>query len=87
MQLINKSKSAVYLHHSASDEVVDKVQRITGISEQEFPFTYLGCPIFYTRRKMNHYQGLINKVLDKLQSWKGKLLSIGGRIVLISIVF
>lgn len=33
---------------------------------------------------MDHYQGLINKVLDKLQSWKGKLLSIGGRAALIS---
>nr|XP_009627442.1 uncharacterized protein LOC104117989 [Nicotiana tomentosiformis] len=74
----------VYLHHLASDDVVDKVQRITGIGKQEFPFTYLGCPITYTRRKMNHYQGLIIKVLDKLQSWKVKLLSIGGRAVLIS---
>nr|XP_009789135.1 PREDICTED: uncharacterized protein LOC104236814 [Nicotiana sylvestris] len=83
-QLINKSKSAVYLHHSASDEVVDKVQRITGIPRQDFPFTYLGCPIFYTRRRMDYYQGLITKVMDKLQNWKGKLLSIGGRAVLIS---
>ncbi|XP_075076732.1 uncharacterized protein LOC142163356 [Nicotiana tabacum] len=33
VQLINKSKSAVYLHHSASDEVVDKVQRITGLGD------------------------------------------------------
>lgn len=33
---------------------------------------------------MDHYKGPINKVLDKLQSWKGKLLSIGGRTVLIS---
>ncbi|XP_019224809.1 PREDICTED: uncharacterized protein LOC109206439 [Nicotiana attenuata] len=83
-QLINKSKSAIYLHHSVGDEVIDKVQRITGIGKQEFPFTYLGYPISYTRRKMDHYQGVINKVLDKLQSWKGKLLSIGGVAVLIS---
>lgn len=36
---------------------------------------------------MDYYQGLINKVLDKLQGWKGKLLSIRGRNVLISHVF
>ncbi|XP_019241016.1 PREDICTED: uncharacterized protein LOC109221004 [Nicotiana attenuata] len=83
-QLINKSKSAIYLHHSAGEDVVDKVQRITGIAKNEFPFTYLGCPIFYARRRMNYYQGLITKVMDKLQDWKGKLLSIGGRAVLIS---
>lgn len=54
------------------------------IGRQEFPFTYLGYPIFYARRKMIYYQGLITKVFDKLQSWKGKLLSIGGRAVLTS---
>ncbi|XP_019234735.1 PREDICTED: uncharacterized protein LOC109215174 [Nicotiana attenuata] len=45
-QLINRSKSAIYMHHSARVQVIDKVQRITGIPKQEFPFTYLGCPIF-----------------------------------------
>nr|XP_016457134.1 PREDICTED: uncharacterized protein LOC107781021 [Nicotiana tabacum] len=83
-QLINKSKSAIYLHHSAGEEIVDKVQRITGFNKQEFPFTYLGCPIFYARRRMEYYQDLMTKVLDKLQDWKGKMLSIGGRAVLIS---
>ncbi|XP_019245221.1 PREDICTED: uncharacterized protein LOC109225083 [Nicotiana attenuata] len=83
-QLINKSKSAVYMHHSARAQVIEKVQRITGIPNQEFPFTYLGCPIFYLRRRMNYYQDLITKVMNKLQNWKGKLLSIGGRAVLIT---
>nr|XP_016491607.1 PREDICTED: uncharacterized protein LOC107811236 [Nicotiana tabacum] len=72
-QLINKAKSIIYMHHSTSVEVVNKVQRVTEIDKHEFPFTYLGCPIFYARRKMDYYQGLVNKVLDKLQSWKGLL--------------
>lgn len=72
------------MHHFTSLEVVTKVERITSIGRQNFPFTFLGCPIFYSRKKMDYYQGLISKLLDKLQSWKGKLLSIGGRVVLIS---
>ncbi|XP_075084870.1 putative mitochondrial protein AtMg01250 [Nicotiana tabacum] len=36
-KLINKSKSAVYLHSLFSDEVVDKIERITRISKQKFP--------------------------------------------------
>lgn len=83
-RLINKAKSAIYMHHSTSLEVINKVQRVTGISRQDFPFTYSGCPIFYARRKMDYYQGILNKILDTLQAWKGKLLSIGGREVLIS---
>uniref|UniRef100_A0A1U7X1L2 Uncharacterized protein LOC104234194 n=1 Tax=Nicotiana sylvestris TaxID=4096 RepID=A0A1U7X1L2_NICSY len=65
-------------------EVVNKVERITGIHRNDFPIIYLGCPIFYARRKLEFYQPLITKVMDKLQSWQGKLLSVGGRAVLIS---
>ncbi|XP_075088393.1 uncharacterized protein LOC142170391 [Nicotiana tabacum] len=84
-QLINKEKSAIYMHHQANEEVWRKVERVTVIGRQDFPFTsLLGCPIFYARRKMDYYKGMINNVLNKLQSWKGKLLSIGGRAVLIS---
>uniref|UniRef100_A0A1S4A0A6 Reverse transcriptase domain-containing protein n=1 Tax=Nicotiana tabacum TaxID=4097 RepID=A0A1S4A0A6_TOBAC len=53
-QLVNKSKSAIYMHHPARLQVVTKVERITGMRRQEFPFTYLGCPIFYARRKMEY---------------------------------
>lgn len=67
-QMINKSKSAIYMQHCTSQQVVDKVQRITGILRQDFPFTYLGCPIFYSRRRMDYYNGLINKVMEKLQA-------------------
>nr|XP_009795000.1 PREDICTED: uncharacterized protein LOC104241764 [Nicotiana sylvestris] len=86
VQLINKAKSVVYVHHSTRDEVVRKIEVITSIQRKDFPLIYLGCPIFYKRRKMEYYEDLISKVLDKLQAWKGKLLSIGGRAVLISSV-
>ncbi|XP_075099288.1 uncharacterized protein LOC142176117 [Nicotiana tabacum] len=83
-KLINKTKSAMYLHHLTHMEVVSKVERITGIHRNEFPIIYLGCPIFYAWRKLEYYQPLITKVMDKMQSWQGKLLSVGGRVVLIS---
>ncbi|XP_075104795.1 uncharacterized protein LOC107830035 [Nicotiana tabacum] len=70
-QLVNKTKSAVYLHHLTDMEVVSKVERITGIHRNDFPIIYLGCPIFYARRKLEYYQPLITKVMDKLQSWQG----------------
>ncbi|XP_070005983.1 uncharacterized protein [Nicotiana sylvestris] len=60
-QLVNKTKSAVYLHHLTDMEVVSKVERITGIHRNDFPIIYLGCPIFYARRKLEYYQPLITK--------------------------
>ncbi|XP_047261007.1 uncharacterized protein LOC124894352, partial [Capsicum annuum] len=85
-QKVNKEKSAVYMHHLADPVVMERVQLVTGISRQEFPLTYLGCPIFYSKRNMSFYSDLIQKVLGRLQSWKGKLLSHGGRAVLICYV-
>lgn len=48
------------------------------------PFTYLGCSIFYSRRRKDYYDDLIKKVKAKLYSWKGKLLSFGGKTTLIT---
>nr|XP_016444849.1 PREDICTED: uncharacterized protein LOC107770100 [Nicotiana tabacum] len=48
-QLVNKTKSVVYMHHLTD------------------------------MRKLEYYQPLITKVMDKLQSWQGKLLSVRGR--------
>ncbi|XP_075087666.1 uncharacterized protein LOC142169669 [Nicotiana tabacum] len=66
--------------------LMQKVEDITGFTRGQFPFMYLGCPIFYTRRRKDYYQGLIKKLKDKLHAWKGKLLSSGGKALLITSV-
>ncbi|XP_019256398.1 PREDICTED: uncharacterized protein LOC109234797 [Nicotiana attenuata] len=85
-QLINKAKSSYYVHSKIAADLKNAVATFTGFSKGTFPFTYLGCPIFYTRRRKNYYNDLIQKVKAKLHSWKGKLLSYGGKATLISSV-
>ncbi|XP_070050606.1 uncharacterized protein [Nicotiana tomentosiformis] len=41
------------------------------LQRHSFPFTYLGCPIFYSRRRKDFYKNIIFKVQEKLSSWKG----------------
>ncbi|XP_060202654.1 uncharacterized protein LOC132631071 [Lycium barbarum] len=82
-ELINKAKSSVYLHDRVEEEIFQKVERLIGISRKEFPLIYLGCPIYYIRSKMAFYSEMLAKVRNRLQSWKGKLLSLGGRAVLL----
>ncbi|XP_060190872.1 uncharacterized protein LOC132620196 [Lycium barbarum] len=82
-QKVNKMKSAVFLHHNMTQEVEEKVFSITRIPRKEFSFTYLGVPIYYGRRMIAHYKEIIDKVFNRLNSWTGKLLSIGGRVTLI----
>lgn len=48
-----------------------------------FPIVYLGLPIGGTISRISLWDPLIEKMKKKLVSWKGKLLSIGGRITLL----
>ena len=47
---------------------------------------YLGLPTLIGRNKKSTFQSIKSKVWQKLQLWKGKLFSIGGREVLIKAV-
>ncbi|KAK4723692.1 hypothetical protein R3W88_026471 [Solanum pinnatisectum] len=52
-QMVNLSKSLVYLHDNTPLIVGMRLRRITEIKQGSFPFIYLGCPVFYGRKK-NH---------------------------------
>ncbi|XP_060211633.1 uncharacterized protein LOC132639172 [Lycium barbarum] len=82
-QKINKQKSVVYMHHLTSHNIKELVFSVTQIPKKDFPFTYLGVPIYYGRRRNIHYKEIIEKIQNRLSSWTGKLLSIGGRTTLI----
>ncbi|KAG5595458.1 hypothetical protein H5410_036690 [Solanum commersonii] len=82
-KLINKEKSCFYMFHKVEARLVEKVEQITGLSKGNFPFKYLGCPIFHNRKRKEYYNDLIKKVKDRLQNWRGKLLSSGDKVVLI----
>ncbi|XP_059288078.1 uncharacterized protein LOC132041386 [Lycium ferocissimum] len=85
-QLINKYKSAFYMYQKIPGVLSQQVAQITGFKRDQFPLKYLGCPIFHARRKKVYSNDLIKRVKNKLQNWKGKLLSFGGKAVLINSV-
>lgn len=82
-QLINLSKSFFYLHEKSPISIGQKLRRWTGIRQGSFPFSYLGCPIFYGRKKKVYFEGMVKKVTSKVLSWKSKLLTSGGKYILV----
>ncbi|GKV49208.1 hypothetical protein SLEP1_g55970 [Rubroshorea leprosula] len=54
--------------------------------EGKLPFKYLGVPVGGNHRRLAMWQPLLTSFRKKLSSWKGKHLSIGGRIMLINSV-
>lgn len=81
-QKVNKEKSAIYFHKRLSQGVVVMAKVDIAILRKEFSFTYLIIPIFHMKKNKLFYQSIMNKISTKLQGWKGKILSYGGRAVL-----
>lgn len=48
-----------------------------------FPMTYLGLPITLARLRTVHLQFILDRIRARLAGWKGKLMTIAGRRVLI----
>ncbi|KAG5585843.1 hypothetical protein H5410_046277 [Solanum commersonii] len=51
--------------------------------DKDDPLTYLGCPLFVGRPRIIYFSDLINKVLCKITGWQTRLLSYGGRAILV----
>lgn len=84
-QNISLEKSSFFCgRYAASRKSI--IQSILGCNEGDFPFTYLGVPIFKGQPKRCHFQGLMDRVKSKLEGWMGKLLSMAGRVQLVQSV-
>jgi hypothetical protein len=53
---------------------------------QSFPCKYLGLPLHFKKLKRVDVQLLIDKVANRLPSWKGKFLNRAGRLKLVNAV-
>lgn len=83
-QLINLNKSFFYLHDNTPLIVAMRLRRITGIRQGNFPFTYLGCLVFYGRKRNGYYEELLRKIQRRILSWQNKWLSYGGKFIIIT---
>ncbi|XP_075104574.1 uncharacterized protein LOC142178606 [Nicotiana tabacum] len=53
---------------------IRRLQKWTGFKHMQFPFTYLGCPIYIGRKRIYYFADLATKVLNKAGGWQGRLL-------------
>ncbi|XP_019438960.1 PREDICTED: uncharacterized protein LOC109344661 [Lupinus angustifolius] len=81
-QCVNASKSKFYSTSSSHRKIASTAQ-VLGFSAGSLPLTYLGGPIFLGKPRRIHLQRIVDKIINKLATWKGVLLSIRGRIELV----
>ena len=71
---INYSKSELIPINMDKEETASFIQPL-GCAEGVFPIKYLGIPLHYDKLRREDIQPLIDKILERIAGWRGKLLS------------
>jgi hypothetical protein len=82
---INFYKSELFCFGEAQEHA-QLYAELSGCNQGQFPIMYLGIPIHFRRLTNAEWKIVEERLQLCLSSWKGKLLSIGGRLVLINSV-
>nr|XP_027060692.1 uncharacterized protein LOC113687227 [Coffea arabica] len=82
-QRISNHKSLFIASRRCGTGQIRRIQQITGFRQGTLPLPYLGSNLYAGRRKKAYFQFLIDKFIAKLAGWQKKLLSQGGRLILI----
>lgn len=83
---VNSSEKSKFYAGSISAARSSRISDLLGFSVGCFPLHYLSVPLFKGKPRRTHLAPIADKVKDKLSSWKGKLLSIMGRVELVKSV-
>jgi hypothetical protein len=82
---ISFHKSELFCFGEAQDQA-QLYAELFGCNQGQFPIRYLGIPIHFRRLTNVEWKIVEERMQLRLSSWKGKLLSIGRRLVLINLV-
>jgi hypothetical protein len=82
---INFYKSELFCFGQAKEDESQYAQ-LFGCHIGSYPFRYLGIPMHFRKLSNKDWEKIYERIEKKLSSWKGKYLSVGGRLVLINSV-
>jgi hypothetical protein len=82
---INFHKSELFCFGEAQESAALYAE-LFGCGQGQFPIRYLGILIHYQRLTITKWKSVEERLQKRLSSWKGKLLFLGGRLVLINSV-
>lgn len=85
-QLINKAKSSIFFSWNMPNRLGKHYSSLLGLRKGVANSKYLGLPLHIQRAKTATFEPIIERVTDKLASWKAKSLSQASKGVLIKTV-
>jgi len=85
-QIINTDKSAVMFSSNTGEDQRRKVREIMSIRAETRSEKYLGLPVYVGRSRTDVFAYLKERVWQRIQGWKEKLLSKTGKEIMIKAV-
>ena len=82
-QKVNTNKSSIFFSCNTLEEVKNEVMSTLGPMSDSRHSKYLGLPSIIGKSKTEVFTEIKERVGEKLSGWKEKILSIGGKEVLI----
>jgi len=82
---INFHKSEIFCFGKAKDHE-EFYSQLFGCAIGKYPFRYLGLPMHFRKLYNKDWKSIEERIEKRLSGWKGKLLTVGGRLVLINSV-
>ncbi|KAA3456989.1 reverse transcriptase [Gossypium australe] len=85
-QKINLDKLQIFFSSNVSDNSCNQLVQMLGVRHSLCMERYLGLPTMVGRRKKDAFQYICDRMRIKVQSWRARLLSQGGKEVFIRAV-
>ncbi|KAA3481753.1 reverse transcriptase [Gossypium australe] len=79
-------KSTIFCSSNTTEEAKAVVSSLLGVKSSSNPEKYLGLPNMVGKRKKEAFQNLVDRINSRIDSWSSRLLSQGGKEVLIKSV-
>ncbi|GJM91026.1 hypothetical protein PR202_ga07361 [Eleusine coracana subsp. coracana] len=85
-QKLSVEKSSIFFSENTRVEVRAEVCEILNIMTESLSDKYLGLPVLVGTDRSDFFKHLVDRVQARINGWKEKLLSMGGKEVLIKSV-
>uniref|UniRef100_A0A803Q9D0 Reverse transcriptase domain-containing protein n=1 Tax=Cannabis sativa TaxID=3483 RepID=A0A803Q9D0_CANSA len=85
-QAVNLRKSTVFFSKGVPRNRINDITSLLGMCKMKNDASYLGIPLFRSKKRSNDMQYLVQRVLSRIEGWKSRLLSKAGRTCLVQSV-